>query len=122
MAVSKCQSMQDVLKRVSAELSLQARQLEHVEQAIGALAERVTVLDPDVLLELQHVDAVRQTMEALAAFSGELADLVSSGWAVDATTAVGRIQLSALAGRLNGEGNDVLSSERHHLDHVELFD
>ena len=111
--------LSDVLRQVSAELVEQALQLTLIEQAVGALSARVTGLDQQLLHELQHLDAVRQSVDALAAFAADLAGLLPADWQTDVGPAVAPVKLARMAERLRGMTE--LTAAFPHGD-VELFD
>lgn len=114
--------MRQVLSQISAELERQADQLAIVEAVIGQLTDQAGPVDQRMVLELQHIDAVRQSAAALSAFSAGLARLVPGEWMVEVMEAVNLVKLSAMASRLQHAGVMARSDPIESNGDLEMFD
>ena len=110
-----------VLRQVEVEMQGLARKLATIEIVIGDVASQVTGLDPVIMHELQHIDAVRQSIEALSSFVGAVSAQTPATYVVDISTALRSVRLSAMAERLETPGAHAGDDQTAYGD-FELFD
>jgi hypothetical protein len=110
-----------VLEQLARELRSMDDRLRHIEYAIGHLLENGHTSRNAVVAELQSIDIVSQTLNALSGFSDRLAECAPDSWVVDVETASTDVLLAAVARRLCLPHAAHPVTDHGHAD-VEYFD
>lgn len=92
----------EILARGARELSESAQRIAQLEAAIGDALAMSTGDGSVSLYDLQAIDTIRQSIEGLSLYFGELGHHVDEDWRVDVSTACSVVSLAALADRLVG--------------------
>jgi len=99
--------LERVLQLVSGELSLLASASNRLQGSIGDVLKNSVVGQPETIYDLQNLDRLTQTIEALADFMNQLSLQMQSDWSVDAEHAARTMTLAAVAARLSTSGDEV---------------
>ena len=95
-------SLPDILATVSHEVRLLADSAGELQNLLGNLVFTVGAGGSSALYDLQALDRLSQSLEAMSDFVGELAKLSPPDWKIDATAASHAVGLAELGRRLNG--------------------
>lgn len=114
-------AMRDILVRLSAEIEHAVEQLVAIEIAVSVMSEHLCHLDSPVMQNIQQVDKVRQSLEALSGFTADIAEQVPRSLIVDCGEAANRIKLSDLARRLLAGASAANTGKPMDYGEVDLF-
>jgi hypothetical protein len=119
MPTSQDLTMPALLTQLAHELSALQRMAADMENAVDDMIEHhAGVLDARSIQNLQLLDIVSQTLQALATFASNASTLASPDWRMDGVAATAGIKLASLAQRLaHGSG----TAGKAHVDSYELF-
>ena len=92
----------EILATVSHEVRLLADGVNDLQEVIGKLVAAGTISGSHSLYELQSVDRIAQSLDALSDYLGSVAKLSSSGWEIDTGEASRCVKLAEVRDRLNG--------------------
>ncbi len=94
-------SMPVLLQRIGAELGSLASQVERLQNGLGPLLLQAARHRPDVVVDLQGIDAINQTLAGLSDFVSALGRC-GTGHLVALSSLVAEMPLGDLADRLSG--------------------
>jgi hypothetical protein len=108
-----------LLRQLARELDALQRMAAEMECAVDGMIERhAGTLDAASMRNLQLLDILGQSLQALATFAGNAAALASPAWRLDGGAAAADLTLASLAQRLAAGEGDAASAA---ADGVELF-
>jgi len=112
-------AMPALLRQMAHELGALQLMAADMEASVDDMIERhAGVLDARSIQNLQLLDILSQTLQALSAFTEKAASLASPEWRLDGRAAAAELKLASLAQRLaKGAG----SAEKAEADAYELF-
>jgi prophage DNA circulation protein len=93
-------SLTKVFQQISAEMNFIAKAVSVVEATVCNIMAANKTTDESIIHDLQNIDAISQSLLALANFSQKLSNSVSTNWLVDTTIATRDVSLADLAKRL----------------------
>ena len=112
-------AMPALLRQVAHELCALQLMAADMEASVDDMIERhAGVLDARSIQNLQLLDILSQTLQALSAFTEKAAGLSSPEWRLDGRAAAAELKLASLAQRLASGGG---SAEKAEADAYELF-
>jgi hypothetical protein len=94
--------MPDVLATVSHEVRMLADSAAELQDLIGNLTVADHAAPSTSIYDLQALDHLSQSLEAIAEFLAAVSKLSASSWQVDVTEASRAVRLAELGRRLNG--------------------
>ncbi len=103
--LSENAQLERVLQLVSGELSLLASASNRLQGSIGDVLKNSAVGQPETIYDLQNLDRLTQTIEALADFMNQLSLQMQFDWSVDVEHAARTLTLAAVAARLCASGD-----------------
>lgn len=101
--------MPEVLATVSHEVRLLADGINDLQEVIGKLVSMGAIGGSSSLYELQSIDRISQSLEAIADYLGGVSNLASQEWKIDAAEASRCVKLADVSDRLNGIKRDEAS-------------
>lgn len=111
----------NLLRQMARELESLQLMAANMESSVDDMIERhAEVLDTRSMQNLQLLDIMNQTLQALSVFADVTASLASPHWVVDAEAATAQLKLASLARRL-ARGVDHTHDAVAEADDYELF-
>lgn len=114
--------MSGLLSRMGVEFGHAAASLVTIESAVGQLAAAAGRADSRLLIELQAIDHLHQTLLALAKFASDIAAVAPDTCRISAEGAVKSLKLHALAKRLVPDREDASAGVFAQTYDFESFD
>ena len=90
----------EILVRTGNELRELGEAAEKLQLIISQLLDKVPMDQSENILDLQHIDFLKQSLDALSDFLGSLSTTADNDWQQDVLPATQKIKILALARRL----------------------
>lgn len=101
--------MPEVIATVSHEVRLLADGVNDLQEVIGKLVSAGAISGSSSLYELQSLDRISQSLDAISDYLGGVSKLSSQEWKIDAAEASRCVKLAEVSDRLNGIKRDEAS-------------
>jgi hypothetical protein len=99
----------EILAIVSHELRLLADGINDLQEVIGKLVSAGAISGSSSLYELQSIDRISQSLDAISDYLGGVSKSSSHEWKIDAAEASRCVKLADVSDRLNGITHDEAS-------------
>jgi hypothetical protein len=96
----------EVLATVSHEVRLLADAMNELQEVVGKLVSSGQISGSGALYELQSIDRISQSLDAISDYLGGVSKLALPEWEIDAAEASRCVKLAEMSDRLNGIKRD----------------
>lgn len=96
----------EVVATVSHEVRLLADAMNELQEVVGKLVSSGQISGSGALYELQSIDCISQSLDAISDYLGGISKLASPEWKIDAAEASRCVKLAEMSDRLNGIKRD----------------
>lgn len=114
--------LSSVMAQIGAELRMLVAAFGAVEAAVDAIVAESHRKDARTVRDLQNLDLLAQSLQALATFTEDLSASVPQAWQVDTATAARSLTLAALARRLRLSSIAPAADHKPTTSELEMFD
>lgn len=111
-----------LLSQMGVELKRAAATLADIELAVGLVVTAAGRADARMLVELQAIDHLHQTLQALAEFASDIAADAPEDWQIDVDGVARSLKLDALAKRLALAPAGATTDRHVAMSDLEIFD